>query len=209
MIVWFASGNEYKRDELRAILGGYDIKIPADAGLEFAPDENAPDFAGNALIKAHALYRLVCAPVIADDSGLCVDALGGAPGVYSARYGSENGVKLGASERNALLLSQLGDSDKRSARFVCAMALMLDANRFFVAQETLEGEIARQERGSGGFGYDPILYLPDKGRTVAELDSLEKNLLSHRAKAARAVERVLRLDSVLLYRDLPGNEVAL
>jgi XTP/dITP diphosphohydrolase len=209
MTVWFATGNGHKREELRAILDGYDVKIPADAGLEFAPEENAPDFAGNALIKARALYLLVRAPVIADDSGLCVDALDGAPGVYSARYGSENGVRLGASERNALLLSQLGDSDKRSARFVCAMALMLDANRFFVAQETLEGEIARRERGCGGFGYDPILYLPEKGRTVAELDEAEKNLLSHRAKAARAVERVLRLNSGLLYRDLPGNEAAL
>jgi XTP/dITP diphosphohydrolase len=200
MTIWFATGNIHKKAELAAILPGYEILIPADAGIDFEIEETGAAFLENALLKARALRRLVTerglsGPVIADDSGLCVDALGGRPGIYSARYGSKGGRKRDAAGRNALLLRELGDNPNRRARFVCAMALLLSGDRFFAAQETLEGEIIRgaeAARGTGGFGYDPILWLPGPGRTVAELSEEEKNRLSHRGKAGRAIGRCLR-----------------
>ncbi|MDR3355838.1 MAG: RdgB/HAM1 family non-canonical purine NTP pyrophosphatase [Spirochaetaceae bacterium] len=191
MVIWFASGNEHKRVELAAILPEAELRIPEDAGIDFAPEEDGETFLDNALLKARALYRIVSEPVLADDSGLCVDALGGRPGVRSARYGEECGRLLDAVERNALLLRELGAERNRAARFVCAMALIAGEHRFFAVQETLEGEILREQRGSGGFGYDPLLYLPAQGRTVAELPAQLKNRLSHRAKAARALRKLI------------------
>jgi XTP/dITP diphosphohydrolase len=191
MNLWFATGNPHKREELAAILKGHRIQIPSQEGMSFEPEETGDTFLENALIKARALYRRVSAPVIADDSGLNVDALGGMPGVFSARYGSGGGKNLDAGERNALLLRELGSCSHRSARFVCAMVLLLTEDRFFAVQETLEGEIIRESRGSGGFGYDPILYLPERGCTVAELTEEEKNRISHRGKAGRFLAGIL------------------
>ena len=201
MIIWFASGNLHKKRELADILSSailasgvsfkINIKIPSDVGLEFAPEETGNSFVENALIKATALFKLVGEPVIADDSGICVDALDGRPGIHSAYYG---GKELNAAERNALLLSELGDNLNRKAHFVCAMALYYGPDRFFIAQETLEGELVRNvevARGSGGFGYDPILFIPKLGRTVAELSDEEKNKFSHRGKAGRAIGSLL------------------
>jgi len=191
-MLWFASGNLHKREELSAILRRR-LQIPADAKIPFAPEETGGSFLENALIKGRALYRLVGEPVIADDSGLEVDALGGRPGVFSARYGEgPGGKRLSDGERNALLLHEMAGQTRRSARFVCAMALVLGEARFCAVQETLEGELlAGEPRGTGGFGYDPILYLPDRGCTVAELPAGEKNLFSHRAKAARRLAQIL------------------
>ncbi|GHV80654.1 non-canonical purine NTP pyrophosphatase [Spirochaetia bacterium] len=202
MTIWFATGNTGKRKELAAILPDHTIRIPADEGIPFDPEETGATFAENALIKARELQRLVSkpntpVPVIADDSGICVDALDGRPGLYSSRYGSEEGRKLESADRNALLLKELGDNPRRSARFVCAMVLLFSDDRFFLVQETLEGEIIREERGSanpvgsGGFGFDPILYLPHYGRTVAELPEEEKNRISHRGKAGQAIAKFL------------------
>jgi XTP/dITP diphosphohydrolase len=201
MTIWFATGNVHKKEELAAILGGRRIRIPAEAAAPelraFNPEETGGAFSENALIKARELYRLLEAagtagPVIADDSGLCVDALDGRPGVYSSRYGGGGDKKLSDPDRNGLLLEELGDNPNRRARFVCAMILLYTPDRFFIAQETLEGEIVRDAgRGSGGFGYDPILYLPDRGCSVAELSEAEKNRISHRGKAARAVAKML------------------
>jgi XTP/dITP diphosphohydrolase len=219
MTIWFASGNVNKKKELAAIFCNHHVLIPADAGLDFDPEETGTTFYENALLKARELYSLLEQrrpplftpgdPIIADDSGICVDALGGRPGIYSARYAgpSENSVndinkndvnninkKLESSERNALLLGEIGDNPLRTARFVCAMALFFSPDRFFVAQETLEGEIVKDQqaaRGTGGFGYDPILYIPGMGRTVAELSDDEKNTISHRAKAGKIIAAVL------------------
>jgi XTP/dITP diphosphohydrolase len=216
MIIWFASGNTHKKEELAAILnanrpagaGEITVKIPAEAGIPFDPDETGGDFLENALIKARALYRAIAEKsrggkadgakiiaggirIIADDSGLCVDALGGRPGILSARYGFENGKKPEAREQNALLLRELGENPNRKARFVCAMVLLLGPMRFRAVQETLEGELIREQRGTGGFGYDPIFWLPEKNRTAAELPPEEKNTLSHRAKAGRAIAGLL------------------
>jgi XTP/dITP diphosphohydrolase len=207
MILWFATGNAHKGAELAGILSGHDIRIPADAGIAgFDPEETGSSFLENSLLKARALYRLlarrgISGPVIADDSGLCVDALGGRPGIYSARYagpyagpGGASG-RLGDRERNALLLAELGNRPDRRACFVCAMVLLRDENRFYGVQETLEGELVASEgAGQGGFGYDPILYIPELGRTVAELPEEEKNRVSHRGKAARALAKLLAGD---------------
>jgi XTP/dITP diphosphohydrolase len=196
MTIWFATGNAHKKTELAAILAGHRLRIPPEAGhpalVNFDPDETGNTFQENALIKARELYRLVQEPVIADDSGLCVDALDGRPGVYSSRYGGGGGKKLESPERNALLLEELGDNPNRRARFVCAMVLLYTPDRFFIAQETMEGEIVRRGgRGEGGFGYDPIFYLPEKNCTAAELPEAEKNRISHRGKAARVIAKIL------------------
>jgi len=209
MNIWFASGNAHKKAELAAILGS-EIKTPVDAGLDFDPEETGNSFYENALLKARELYRLLSVggnplyqsgdPVIADDSGLCVDALDGRPGIYSARYAGSAGTvvdnkKLTSPQRNALLLEELGDNPKRSARFVCAMVLLFNEDRFYLAQETMEGEIVKGPefaRGAGGFGYDPILFIPGFGRTVAELSEEEKNRVSHRGKAGKIVAGILR-----------------
>jgi XTP/dITP diphosphohydrolase len=212
MNIWFATGNTHKKQELAAIFAAagleppaVSLKIPVEGGIaNFDPEETGTSFLENALIKARALRHVLRAqgePVIADDSGLCVDALDGRPGLYSARYtgrysgrsGGE-GKKLESPERNRLLLEELGDNPNRGARFVCAMVLLFDQDRFFCVQETLEGEIVSPgtDRGRGGFGYDPILYIPQLGRTVAELGEEEKNNISHRGKAARILVKLLK-----------------
>lgn len=197
MTLWFATGNIHKKLELEAVLAGagaaFRLSVPAEAGMPFDPLETGKSFLENALIKAGELYRLVAPdPVIADDSGLCVDVLDGRPGVYSARYGAGGHEKLDPAERNALLLREVGDAENRKARFVCAMVLLFSPDRFYAVQETLEGEVLGEARGAGGFGYDPILYLPGLGRAAAELSVQEKNRISHRAKAGRALARFLQ-----------------
>jgi XTP/dITP diphosphohydrolase len=216
--IYFATGNAHKREELQQILNAkfgaanlgaakfgaasITVKMPCEAGIEFDPEETGATFLENAPIKARELYKIVKEPVIADDSGLCVDALDGRPGVLSARYGAKlggakDGEKLDAAQRNALLLGEIGNAAQRKARFVCSMVLLLDENRFFCAQETLEGEIISPSkngalgRGSGGFGYDPLLFIPEKGCTVAELSAQEKNTISHRGKATLAIAKFL------------------
>ena len=191
MNVYFATGNVHKKNELAGILSPYTVKIPAELGItDFEPEEIGSDFIENALIKARVLYSLLKKPVIADDSGLCVDALDGRPGLYSSSYGGDT---LSSHERNALLLKEMTGMSHRSARFVCTMVLLLDENRFCAVQETLEGEIICKEKGIGGFGYDPVFYVPSLGRTVAELSDAEKNGISHRGKAGRAIKNMMGL----------------
>jgi len=208
MTIWFATGNAHKKAELSAILQTHGVDsrllIPKDAGLDFDPEETGTSFHENALLKARELHALLDKarpalfspgdPVIADDSGICVDALDGRPGIYSARYAGNSTKKLESAERNSLLLEELGNAANRKARFVCAMVLMYGPDRFFIAQETMEGDIvksAEQAKGAGGFGYDPILFIPELGRTVAELSEEEKNTISHRGKAGKIIaERI-------------------
>jgi XTP/dITP diphosphohydrolase len=131
-------------------------------------------------------------PVLADDSGLSLPGLGGEPGVYSARYGSEvYGEKLDAPVRNRYLLSRLKGIEDRRAFFVCCMVAVLEEYRFYTVQETLHGEIVDTPSGRGGFGYDPIFYLPERERTVAQLPEGEKNRISHRGKAGAVLNSLL------------------
>jgi len=196
MDIWFATNNAHKKEELEAILGRQ-LKIPSLNGIAFDPEESGSTFYENTLIKAKELQKLTGknAHIIADDSGLCVDGLDGRPGVLSARYGMENGKKLTSHEQNLLLLDELGESPVRSARFVCSMVFLFSSDRFYIVQETLEGEIVKKSgmKGDGGFGYDPIFFVPQYGKTLAELTADEKNAISHRGKAGKQISKILNI----------------
>jgi XTP/dITP diphosphohydrolase len=197
--LYLASGNPGKLEEFRALARGADSSAFARAPieLELAPwfdslpafEEDAPTFAENALGKALHYSRSRDGFVFADDSGLVVPALGGAPGVWSARYA---GPRANSAERNAKLLGELrGKSGPgRKAYFVCVIALVQRGKAVAVVSHRADGLILETPRGDGGFGYDPVFYLPDLGRAFAELSAEEKNIHSHRGKAFR---RLLRL----------------
>ena len=193
MKLYFASGNDHKKTEMSRLLGGFELTLPKEEGIYFDPDENGETFIDNAVIKAKALYDIVHAPVLADDSGLCVDALGGKPGIHTARYGEEEaGRKLSAEEKYMLLLKNMEGIINRRAEFVCAICLYLSPTRIYVIQETSEGSIAlAPSNGSGGFGYDPVFYNNEAGKIVAELPEGEKDLYSHRGKAARIMKTLI------------------
>jgi XTP/dITP diphosphohydrolase len=193
MDLYIATNNAHKVSELTALFPGIRIRTPADANIRFDYEEVEDSFLGNSLGKARALHALVGAPVLADDSGLCVDALGGEPGVRSARYGSpDNGeTKLSTPERNGLLLAAMAGKSDRRCRFVCAMSLVLSLDRFFLVQETCEGLLLDAPKGMGGFGYDPIFLLPDLGLSMAELSPEQKNSLSHRGRASARMRSIL------------------
>ncbi len=197
MEVVLATGNAHKAKELEKILSPHRVLIPADLGIDFDCEETGTTYLENALLKARTLAALTDKPVIADDSGLSLPALGGAPGIYSARYGSqEAGRMLEAPERNAFLLKNLEGIDDRSAFFVCSMVLLISEYRIYTVQETLDGRITENQSGTGGFGYDPVFYLEDRKMTVADLSEEEKNRLSHRGKAGAKIK--LLLDSLAL-----------
>jgi XTP/dITP diphosphohydrolase len=190
----FASNNPHKAGEVRRILHGITVRTPADLGLTFAFEENGPTFHENALGKARHLYRMLGRPVLADDSGLAVDALGGAPGVRSARFGPP-GVRLDDAGRTRHLLELLAGEEHRAAAFVCCVALVLDDRRLLLVQETVAGAISDHPRGANGFGYDPVFLLPAQGRTMAELSPAEKDALSHRGRALRRCRALLESDA--------------
>ena len=191
MTLLLATNNDHKKQELQAIFPSWTLLLPADVGRAgWDHNETADTFLGNALGKAQALWEEVgrAHPVLADDSGICVDALGGAPGIYSARYGQdEAGRKLTDHEKNLLLLKNLEAASDRRARFVCALALVVGPHRVFTVEESWEGEVARSIDGAHGFGYDPLFFLPDLGVTSAQLPPHRKNRLSHRYRACRCL----------------------
>ncbi len=192
MDILLASGNRHKRDEIQAILAFARILTPPDLGIAFDHDETGDTFLDNALGKALHLHELSRMPVLADDSGLVVPSLGGAPGVLSARYGERpGGVPLSDRDRYELLLRQLDGIEERDAMFVCCMVYVASARRFAVVQETVEGEIAPAPVGKGGFGYDPVFYVPEEGCTVAEMSAQHKNAISHRGKALEKLKPVI------------------
>ncbi len=189
----FATGNEGKMREIRAILE--DLKLPVlsmkEAGVNPEIVEDGKTFGENAEIKARAVWNLTGDIVLADDSGLVVDYIEGEPGIYSARYLGED---TSYAVKNQVIIDRLSQAkgSERSARFVCNIAAVLPDGRVLHAEETMEGEIAYAPAGSGGFGYDPILYLPEFAKTSAELTMDEKNQISHRGKALRAVKELLK-----------------
>jgi XTP/dITP diphosphohydrolase len=193
MEIIVATGNAHKLGELADLFPGHALKRPADLGLPgFDVEENGSTFLENALIKAQALRGLVGRPVLADDSGLAVRALGGAPGIRSARYGSEDGRrKIASEERNALLLGEMEGKADRACAFVCCLVFAFSDERFYIVQETLEGELLCAPRGQGGFGYDPVVFVPSLRKSVAELSAAEKNAVSHRGRAARRMAAII------------------
>ena len=179
-----ASNNSGKIAEVRQILKDLDIELVSmrEAGVEADIEENGTTFEENALIKARAVMELTGAVAIADDSGLEVDYLGKEPGVYSARYmGHDTSYEI----KNKAIIDRLAGvtGADRSARFVCAIAVVFPDGRELVTRAAMEGVIAEKPEGENGFGYDPIVYLPESGKTAAQLSPEEKNKISHRGKA--------------------------
>jgi len=192
MTIYLASGNLHKVEEIKGVLPGVKVLVPADAGISFDFDETGQTFLDNSMGKAMALWHQLGRPILADDSGLCVDSLGGRPGVLSARYGSLEGqAVLESAARNELLLREMQGKNDRSCRFVCCLSLVLGPDRAFTIQETCEGQLLEAPRGQGGFGYDPVVYLPELGKSVAELSPAEKNLVSHRGKALQRLRAII------------------
>ena len=192
MDVVLATTNRHKIEEMAALLVGSGLNLVLLDGFPVldAPVEDAEDFAGNARIKALAYARHTGLPALADDSGICVDALGGAPGVFSARWAGE-GSRADAWITKTLTLLQGVPSDQRGARYVCAFCLADPEGRILAESHgVFEGRIAEVADGDGGFGYDPIfLVAPDFSRTAAQLTAEEKNAISHRGVAARELVR--------------------
>ena len=205
MQILVASNNRHKVEEYGEILAG-SVITPADLGLSFEVEETGTTFVENALIKAHAVHQLLSdeqratIAVLADDSGICIDALDGRPGLYSARYGSPDGgmTELPAAERNQLVLRELSGVDDRSAHFICTIALILPGDRQILVQEAWNGVIAEHpSEGVHGFGYDPIFFVPGEGMTASELPPAAKNRLSHRGRAAQVVRSALETATAL------------
>ncbi|MDO4516950.1 MAG: XTP/dITP diphosphatase [Bacillota bacterium] len=177
-----ASHNKKKMSEMRAILAGIDVEIlsQADVGVDLEPEETGTTFEENARIKAKAIMEATGLPAIADDSGLMVDALDGAPGVYSARYGHEG---LDDAGRWQLLLKNMEGQTNRACRYVSVICCAFPDGTELMARGECHGQVAEIPRGDGGFGYDPVFWLPELGKSMAELSPEEKNRISHRGKA--------------------------
>ena len=184
MKICAATGNAGKLRELRRILEaqGHEVVSQKELGITLEPEETGTTFAANALIKAETICKASSLPTIADDSGLCVDALNGAPGVYSARYGGEG---LDDKGRYTLLLQNLRGQTTRAAHFTCAIACAFPNGDTITAEGQAPGTIAFAPMGDNGFGYDPVFFVPDKAKTVAQLTQEEKAEISHRGKALR------------------------
>ena len=202
MRIVFATGNKDKMREIRRILGDLDADILSmkEAGVFEDVVEDGTTFSENAAIKASAIYKLLEEKdpeaaketvVLADDSGLEVDFLGGEPGIYSARY---LGKDTPYTEKNRIIIERLKDAEgeERSARFVCAIAACLPGGKMLGTLGKMEGRIGYEIAGENGFGYDPIFFLPEYGKTSAEISADEKNAISHRGKALREMEKLLR-----------------
>jgi len=189
-----ATNNKGKVKELQDLLkdAGLDLVTPAQINLDLDVVEDGHTYAENATKKALAFARASGLTSLSDDSGLEVDALDGAPGLYSARYGSSNGQKLSDKDRRAYLIQNLkGQPRPWTARFHATIAIAIPNGETHLTEGFCEGEIIPEERGTGGFGYDPIFLLTDLGKTMAELSMDEKNRLSHRAKAVRKAKGIL------------------
>ena len=188
----FATGNQDKMREIREILADMDVEVVSmkEAGIHADIVEDGSTFEENAVIKAKTICELTGEITLADDSGLEIDYLNKEPGIYSARY---MGHETSYREKNANLISRLDGvpKEKRTARFVCAIAAALPDGNSLVTRGTIEGYIGWEECGSNGFGYDPIFYLYENDKSTAELSAEEKNAISHRGKALRQMKKML------------------
>lgn len=195
-----ASNNKDKVKEVKEILKGYDIISMKEAGIDVDIEENGTTFEENALIKARAIMKLTGQITMADDSGLEIDYLNKAPGVYSARFmGHDTSYDI----KNKALIQKLegAKGSDRSGRFVCAIAVCFPDGREIVKRGTMEGLIAEEIKGDNGFGYDPIVYLPEYGKTSGELAPEEKNKISHRGKALALIKEELDKSEELYAED--------
>lgn len=188
----FATGNMGKLREIKDILGdiGEEIISMKEAGIDVDIEENGTTFEENAIIKAKAIMEMTGQMVLADDSGLEVDALNKEPGIYSARYlGTDTPYEV----KNQNIIDRLEgvEGDARSARFVCAIAAAFPGGEVIVTRGTIEGVIAKEPAGTNGFGYDPIVYVPEYGMTTGQMEPEAKNKISHRGKALEEMKKIL------------------
>ena len=186
-----ASQNRHKLVEMQSILEkhGVEVVLQSDMGLKVDVEETGTTFAENAMLKAKAVMEASGLPAIADDSGVCVDALNGAPGIYSARYGGEG---LDDVQRYQLLLKNMQGAGSRTAHFTSAIACIFPNGDTLEAEGICPGTIAYAPQGDGGFGYDPVFFLPELRKTYAQLTAEEKAMVSHRGKALAVFEVKLR-----------------
>ena len=189
----FATGNAGKMKEVREILKDLNVEVLSmkEAGIQVDVEENGKTFQENAVIKAREIMKISGEVVLADDSGLEIDYLNKEPGIYSARYmGEDTSYRI----KNANLIERLQGvpDEKRTARFVCAIAAAFPDGSVETTEGTIEGRIGYEEKGENGFGYDPIFYVPEFGCTTAELTGEQKNQISHRGKALEAMKEILR-----------------
>ena len=189
----FATGNQGKVREIKQIMEDMDAEIVSmkEAGIDIDIEENGTTFEENALIKARAIAKEANTLVLADDSGLEIDYLDKAPGVLSARYMGED-TPYSVKNQHILDLLKEVRGEARSARFVCSIAAVFPDGREFTTYATIEGEIAQKSAGENGFGYDPIFFVPEFGKTTAELSPEEKNKISHRGKALTMMKEILK-----------------
>ena len=192
MKIIFATGNQHKMKEIRAIMAdsGIEVLSLADAGIDVDIIEDGATFVENAIIKAKAIMEMTGEIVLSDDSGLEIDYLDKEPGIYSARYmGEDTSYHI----KNAKLIERLEGvpNEKRTARFVCAVAAAFPDGKIITTEGTMEGIIGYEEAGGNGFGYDPILFLPEYQKTSAEITPEQKNAISHRGKALCAMKKYL------------------
>ena len=194
MKVVLASKNPHKLVEIRQITDkfGFELILQSELGVDLEVEETGATFEENSLIKAKAVMEATGLPAIADDSGICVDALGGQPGIYSARYGFDD--TLDDRGRLNLLLknTELVPDGQRQAQFVCVITFITPDGNTIQARGEIHGELTRQPAGENGFGYDPIFYYPPLGKTTAELTAEEKNRVSHRANALNLFYKKLK-----------------
>ena len=188
-----ASNNNHKLIEIKAILGGLfeEIISMREAGIEHETIEDGSSFMENAVKKAKEIAELSGCCALADDSGICVDALDGAPGIYSARFCGHHGDD---EANNRLLLKKLEGREDRGAHYTCAIALVYPDGRQVCAEGYMYGQIGYEEKGENGFGYDPLFFLPEYGCTAAQLSPEQKNQISHRASALHALLAQLRME---------------
>ena len=194
----FATTNQGKVREIKAILGdiGEDILSLKEAGITADIVEDGTTFEENAIIKAKAIMELTGQIVLADDSGLEVDAMNKEPGIYSARFMGED---TPYEEKNRAIIERLEgvEGDARSARFVCVIAAVFPDGEVITTRGTIEGVIAKEPAGTNGFGYDPIVYVPEYGMTTGQMEPEQKNAISHRGKALMAMKKILKERNII------------
>ena len=194
MRVVLASKNPHKLVEIRQITDqfGIDLVLQSELGIDIDVEENGTTFEENSFIKANAVMKATGLPALADDSGICVDALNGEPGIYSARYGFDDSLDDWGRLQLLLKNTEQVPDGQRQAQFVCVITMVMPDGRTIQARGEIHGELLRAPVGENGFGYDPIFYYPPMGRSTAEMSAEDKNQVSHRANALKIFNEKLK-----------------
>lgn len=194
MKVVLASKNPHKLVEIRQITDRFDIELilQSELGIDIDVEETGTTFEENSFLKAEAVMKVTGLPALADDSGICVDALDGEPGIYSARYGFDDSLDDWGRLQLLLKNTRHVPDDQRQAKFVCVITMVMPDGRVLQARGEIHGQLLREAKGENGFGYDPIFYYPPMKKTTAEMTAAEKNQVSHRANALKVLDEKLK-----------------